>query len=74
ENVRFYNCRLFPEFAKWAYSSTRCVFGFKLHLAFDERGKIVAFRLTDGNRHDVKEAENLLRDCDWGQRLLLKPS
>jgi hypothetical protein len=61
ENVRFYNCRLFPEFAKWAHSSTRCVFGFKLHLAIDERGKIIAFRLTDGSRHDIKEAENLLR-------------
>jgi IS5 family transposase len=63
ENVRFYNCRLFPEFAKWAYSSTRCVFGFKLHLAIDERGKVIAFCLTDGSRHDIKEAENLLRGC-----------
>ncbi|MDR2677173.1 MAG: hypothetical protein LBB26_01235 [Puniceicoccales bacterium] len=24
---------------------------------------MVAFRLTDGSRHDVKEAENLLRGC-----------
>jgi transposase len=61
ESVRFYNCRLFPEFAGWAYSSTRRVFGFKLHIAIDEHGKIVAFRLTNGGRHDIKEAENLLR-------------
>jgi transposase len=61
ENVRFYSRRLFPKFAGWAHSSTRCVFGFKLHLAVDGAGKIVAFRLTNGSRHDVKEAENLLR-------------
>jgi transposase len=61
ENVRFYSCRLFPEFAAWAHSSTRCIFGFKLHIAIDERGKIVAFRLTKGSKHDIREAENLLR-------------
>jgi hypothetical protein len=61
ENVRFRQMRLFPNFAGWAYSSTRCVYGFKLHLAIDETGKIVAFRLTKGNRHDIKEAENLLQ-------------
>ncbi|MDR2677113.1 MAG: transposase [Puniceicoccales bacterium] len=63
KKIRFYKCRIFPEFAKRVYSSTRCVFGFKLHLAFDERGKIVVFHLLDGSRHDVKEAENLLRGC-----------
>jgi hypothetical protein len=34
---------------------------FKLHIAIDEVGKIVAFRFANGLRHDVKEAENLLR-------------
>jgi IS5 family transposase len=60
ENVRFYSCRLFPKFAAWAHSSTRCIFGFKLHIAIDGDGKIVAFRLTNGSRHDIQEAENLL--------------
>jgi hypothetical protein len=61
EDARFYTCRLFPDFAGWAHSSTRKVFGFKLHIAIDGQGKIVAFRLTNGNRQDIKEAENLLR-------------
>jgi transposase len=61
ENIRFYTCRLFPEFAAWAHSSTRNIFGFKLHIAINEHGKIVAFRLTNGSKHDIKEAENLLQ-------------
>jgi hypothetical protein len=32
-----------------------------LHIAIDEDGKIVAFRFANGSRHDVREAENLLR-------------
>lgn len=61
EDVRFYKCRLFPKHAGWAHSSTRCIFGFKLHLAIDGDGKIVAFRFTNGSTHDINEAENLLR-------------
>jgi hypothetical protein len=38
EDVRFRRMRLFPNFARWAHSSTRCIFGFKLHLAINERG------------------------------------
>jgi hypothetical protein len=55
--------RLFPDFAGWAHSSTRCIYGFKLHLAINGAGKIVAFRFTNGARHDVKEAEKLLKNC-----------
>jgi hypothetical protein len=73
ENVRFRQMHLFPNFAGWAYSSTRCVHGFKLHLAMDETGKIVAFRLTKGNRHGIKEAENLLR-CRTGCLIWQGPS
>ncbi|MDR0727901.1 MAG: transposase [Puniceicoccales bacterium] len=58
ENVRFCICRLFPDFAEWAYSSTRKVFGFKLHIAIDGQGKIVAFRLISGNRHDSDSFSN----------------
>jgi hypothetical protein len=61
ENVRFHRCRLFPGHSGWAHSSTRCIFGFKLHLAIDGTGKIVAFRFTSGSTHDINGAENLLR-------------
>jgi hypothetical protein len=30
-------------------------------LAINESGKIIAFRLTNGQRHDICEAENLLK-------------
>ncbi|MDR0679075.1 MAG: transposase [Puniceicoccales bacterium] len=39
-------------------NSTHRVFGFKLHLAIDGQGKPMAFRVTKGNRHGTKEAEN----------------
>jgi hypothetical protein len=62
ESIRFKQMRLFRNFAGWAYSSTRCIYGFKLHIAIDEKGKIVAFRFTNGSRHDIKEAEELLKN------------
>jgi hypothetical protein len=61
ENIRFRYMKPFPDFAGWAHSSTRCVYGFKLHLAINESGKIIAFRLTKGQKHDICEAENLLK-------------
>ncbi|MDR0679136.1 MAG: hypothetical protein LBF24_02715 [Puniceicoccales bacterium] len=50
---------LSSESAGWAYSSTSRVFSFKFHLAMDGPGKPMAFRITKGNRHDIKATENL---------------
>jgi hypothetical protein len=61
KSIRVYSRRLFPEFAGWAHSATKCIFGFKLHIVVNERGKIIAFRLTNGKRHDVRETGALLR-------------
>ncbi|MDR0727829.1 MAG: transposase [Puniceicoccales bacterium] len=71
ENIRFCTCRLFPDFAGWAYSSTRRVFGFKLRIVIDGQGTIVAFRPTNGNRHGIEGVETCFEGV-WEQRLATK--
>ncbi len=36
-------------------------FGLKLHLLINDRGELIAFKITRGNRHDSKEAVPLLK-------------
>ena len=37
-------------------------FGLKLHIVINDIGEIIAFKITQGNRSDVKTAEALLTD------------
>ena len=61
QRFRFHSRKLFPEFADWTASSTGWTFGFKLHLVVNALGKIIAWRISNGSKHDIAEAENLLR-------------
>ena len=36
-------------------------FGLKLHLVINNRGELIAFKITRGSRHDSKEAVPLLK-------------
>jgi len=52
DNRRIYSHRVFDGLAKKGKSSTGWFFGFKLHLAINDKGEIIAFCLTAGNVDD----------------------
>ena len=52
--------RTFGEIAQYGRTSVGWFFGLKLHLVINDKGELMAFRLTQGNRHDGKEAASLL--------------
>jgi hypothetical protein len=62
ENVRNNSHRVFAGMAEWAYSSTCCKFGLKLHLIVDEKLKIQNFILKPGSIPDSKCAEEVLEN------------
>ncbi len=36
-------------------------FGLKLHLVTNDKGELIAFKVTQGNRNDCKEASSVLK-------------
>jgi transposase len=58
--------RVFRRMAKRGKTSTGWFFGFKLHLVINERGEILAFKLTSGNVDDRKPVLDLTKDL-WGK-------
>ena len=52
DNHRIHSRKVFADFARKGKSSTGWFFGFKLHLAINDRGEIIAFCLTPGNVDD----------------------
>ena len=58
-NKRTSNNKVFIKIAKIGKSSYGWFMGFKLHLIINNKGQIMALRLTKGNRNDVTVAENL---------------
>lgn len=53
--------KTFKNSAKYGKTSVGTFFGLKLHLVINDQGGLIAFKITRGNRHDVKEAFPLLK-------------
>jgi len=52
--------RTFADMAEYGRTSVAWFFGFKLHLVINERGELMAFKITRGNAHDAKASESIL--------------
>jgi hypothetical protein len=51
----------FDAVADYGHTSVGWFFGLKLHLVTNDRGELMAFKITRGSRHDSKEAVPLLK-------------
>lgn len=61
DNRRISQHKVFSGLAKRGKSSTGWFFGFKLHLVVNDRGELLGFCLTPGNRADVKVLPKLVK-------------
>lgn len=61
DNWRIYRNKVFKDIAQRGKTSTGWFFGFKLHLVINDKGEIMAFRLTAGNRDDRAVVEKMVR-------------
>lgn len=53
--------RTFEAVAEYGHTSVGWFFGLKLHLVINNRGQLMAFKITRGNCHDSKQAVPLLK-------------
>jgi len=53
--------KTFDNIAEYGRTSVGWFFGLKLHLVINDRGELIAFKLTRGNQHDAKASESLLQ-------------
>lgn len=53
--------KTFDEIAQYGRTSVSWFFGLKLHIVINERGELIAFKITSGNEHDAKACESLLQ-------------
>lgn len=53
--------RTFDHIAEYGRTSVGWFFGLKLHIVTNERGELLAFKITKGNRSDSQEATPLLK-------------
>jgi hypothetical protein len=51
----------FDAIAEYGHTSVGWFFGLKLHIVINNRGELMAFKMTSGNRHDSKVAVPLLK-------------
>ena len=61
-NRRIFSHRVFDGIAKRGRTSVDWFYGFKLHLAINDRGEILNVALTPGNVDDRKPVRELLKD------------
>jgi len=61
-NKRRYRNKVFDGFAKQGKSSMGFFYGFKLHLVTNEKGEIIALKLTKGNVDDRTPVPDLTKD------------
>lgn len=52
--------KTFESVAAYGKTSVGWFFGLKLHIVINDKGELIAFKMTKGNQHDSKAAENLL--------------
>jgi Transposase DDE domain len=53
--------KTFDEIAQYGKTSVGWFFGLKLHLVINDRGELIAFKITSGKQHDVKAGESILK-------------
>jgi hypothetical protein len=53
--------KTFCEIAKYGRTSVGWFFGMKLHIVINDRGELIAFKITRGNVHDAKASESILQ-------------
>jgi hypothetical protein len=53
--------KTFDAVAEYGHTSVGWFLGLKLHIVTNDRGELMAFKITKGNRHDSKEAVPLLK-------------
>jgi hypothetical protein len=61
-NKRIYKHKVFKNMAKTGKSTMGWFFGFKLHLAINERGEIMNLEITKANQTDVGMLETLVKN------------
>ncbi len=54
--------KVFKDIAGWGQNSLGWHFGFKLHLIINDRGELLAFKLTPGNTDDRKPVPEMAQD------------
>lgn len=52
--------KTFEEIAEYGKTSMGWFFGLKLHIVINDRGELIAFKITHANQHDAKASESLL--------------
>jgi hypothetical protein len=60
-NRRIYNHKVFKKIAQRGKTSMGWFYGFKLHRVVNDRGELLAFRLTPGNVDDRRPVPQLIR-------------
>lgn len=53
--------KTFDEIAKYGRTSVAWFFGLKLHIVINDRGELIAFKITRGNENDAKASESMLQ-------------
>lgn len=53
--------KTFDKIAEWGRTSVGWFFGLKLHLVTNDKGELIAFKVTQGQRSDCKEAVSVLK-------------
>ena len=66
DNRRIHQHKVFAGLAKRGRGTMGWCFGFKLHLAINDRGELLGFCLTPANRHEVKVLPKLVKRL-WGK-------
>jgi len=56
--------RTFADIATYGRTSVAWFFGLKLHIVINHRGELIAFKITQGHRHDGQEASSLLKTLE----------
>jgi len=61
DNHRIYRHKVFEGIAQRGKTSTGWFFGFKLHLIINEKGELMSFRITPGNKDDRSVVEKMVQ-------------
>lgn len=56
--------KVFQQIAQYGKTSVGWFFGLKLHIVTNDKGALIAFKITKGNRHDCKEASAVLKKLE----------
>lgn len=54
--------KTFDEIAKYGRTSVGWFFGLKLHLVINDRGELIAFKITSGKQNDAKAGESIMEN------------